>query len=372
MSTQEKHTAKSKTKKAVAASAPAVPPSVYPTEHPKIELDRDLLGYDETGSALVGEELLVDELATATTEAVKEAGKASRKAMKKAGKKAGEAIDAALEKEAHPNPLADLVRAVLLRLRGKGEHYGNSKQDFARFIKENRKSIVGIASLVCGVLVVISAAVWYVSNDNRYALDASAVQYYVGQEYPIDDGAVLVRSVIDDTTKTTLVTDSGDRTLTSLVIYQPSSESIVLTQDMVYYDPRSTVKAQVKALTEVVCTSTSITAYSGNDSATLSRGFLYDGKDYFVFLEEVVVSYNGYTKTLSPLSYIEAVYQNYIVIFDYETKECIYGDITTSVYVTTATNEYTVRLINDNVTYSNGNQALLFTQPDMLTSIFDM
>lgn len=368
MSTQEKHTAKSKTKKAVAASASAVPPSVYPTEHPKIELDRDLLGYDENGSALAGEELLVDELAAATTEAVKEAGKASRKAIKKVGKKAGEAIDAELADDTHQNPMSNAIKTVLSRLRGKGKRYGNSKEGFSRFVKANRKSIVGIALLICSVIVVLTATVWYVINDNKYLIEGSAVQYYAGQAYPVADGTVLTRG-LDDTT--TMSVASGEYSLSSLVIYQEDSDTIILPQNMILYTPRSDEYVCVEALSTVTANGLYVSVTTDKQSTQISPGFLYDGADYYVFLEDVTVYYNHYSMELSPLSYIEAIYENYLIIFDYETKESVIQEITTEITVVPSDESYTLLLINDLIEYGNEDKSLLFSRPDLLDTIFE-
>lgn len=234
-------------------------------------------------------------------------------------------------------------------------------------IEINKRNILKIVGIIVGVLVVIGMVSWFILTDNQMKIEGKAVQYYAGQIYEVEEGATLVRG-LDETT----MTDStGTTSMSSIVIYQEEESKIILTQDMVYYDPRNSLLMKIDALSEVYYTEYGITAVNGNKEYALNKGFLYDGDDYFIFLEDVSVKFNGYLLELSPLSYIEAVFQSHVMTFDHDTLETMLEAPETEVEVTAGGSEYTISLIGDSIVNSKDEKSLLFSRPDLLDSVFD-
>lgn len=277
-------------------------------------------------------------------------------------------VEKVREKPVLKSTATESMREVFAKFRGKHVKYGNTKEDFSRFVTSNKKSLVLILCIVLCVLAVMTLAVWFVSNDNKYVVEGTVVQYYAGQSYTVPEGAVISRGLDEETT---LTTSDGEKSLNALVYYIEGEETIILPQDMIYYNPYAKSYASVAALSEVTCSSLQITASNGKNTVDLTKGFLFDGSDYYIFLEDVTLYYSGYSIALSKLSYIEAVYQNYMVVFNYETKESIVIEMPTAVLVTASGGEYTLNLVNDMIEYSTEEKALLFTRPDLLSSVFD-
>lgn len=241
------------------------------------------------------------------------------------------------------------------------------KDKFNEFVRGNKKSLLVILVLILGILIVTFAAVWFVSNDNKYEIEGTAVQYYMGQKNTLEDGSYLTKG-LDDSTILTSIT--GDCEMSSLVIYQEEEDKIILTQDMVYYNPRTGEYAKVDALSEVLYYSTGVVIKNGNKEISVNRGFLYDGDEYYVFLEPVTVSFNGYTMELGAMSYVEAIYQNHVLLFDYTTKESRIEDAGVEIIANVPAGEYTLNLLNDSYVDYNDEKKLLFSRPELLDSIF--
>lgn len=238
------------------------------------------------------------------------------------------------------------------------------KQQNKRFVM-SKENVLKVLVLIIGLATVLVLIFWFITKDNQYKIEGTAVQYYAGQAYLIEDGAALIRGLDE----TTLTDSTGTSSMSSIVIYQDEENKIILTQDMIYYDPRNNLFGKIDALTEIVYSSTGTVAISGNKEYQLNKGFLYDGDDYYIFLEDVVVNFNGYKVELTPFSYIEAIFQTHVMVFDYDTQYTMFETPETEVTVTAANGDYTLSLINDAMVNYNDEKTLLFTSPDLLDSL---
>lgn len=233
---------------------------------------------------------------------------------------------------------------------------------------ENKSSFIIIPLLVLGIVLVVVLVFMFINKDNQYTFEGSTVQYYAGQKYLVEDGAYLTR-VLDGDQQ---FTDStGTREITSLAYYQEDDNKFIIPVDMVYYDPRNGIFARIDAFTEITVSSTGIFAVNGNKECELNRGFLYDGEDYYIFLEDMTVEFNGYKIDITPMSYIEAIFQFQVTTFNYESKEFMMEVPSTEVVATASSGDYTVSVLSDMYEDFNGEKRLLFTRPDLLDSMLE-
>lgn len=94
---------------------------------------------------------------------------------------------------------------------------------------------------------------------------------------------------------------------------------------------------------------------------------MFDGKDTYLFLEPMTVSVNGRTLQLPALSYVEAVYGGYVMVFNYETKDCFVELSDGSGTAQPPSGDYEISLLGDSMTMHDGSRSLLATEP----SLFD-
>ncbi len=223
------------------------------------------------------------------------------------------------------------------------------------------------AFLVAIALGIAAFVYFFVEKESSYKLNGNVVQYYANSIYEFDSNATLKENMDHETI---LYQNDTEKVMTSLVLYVENTQKIILPKSMVYVDPRNATSKKVDRFTEIKIENNSIIASFNGEEVILNPGFLYDGEDYFVFLEETSAEFNGYYFDLAPLSYVEADYNNYTTVFDYGDKEMDVEQATTEVEVKAGT-DYTVQLFNGVVTLNNGTKSLLFSEVDLLDSIFE-
>lgn len=163
-----------------------------------------------------------------------------------------------------------------------------------------------------------------VSGDVSMQLEDSVYQYIDGTSVKIDAGAKLF---IDENGNVVLKTAFGSN-VTTLPVYirgADGSRSVILTQDMYYYRARGemgSIPTCAEKLTQITCDKNNvITAKRDGKTVTLDSGFLFDGEKTYIFLETVVVEYNGYQDEIPPMSFVEFVYGDKLQVFNYDTEK---------------------------------------------------
>ena len=217
--------------------------------------------------------------------------------------------------------------------------------------------IPALAAILAVVIVMLT-----VNKGSKYRLPDTAYQYYGGNSAWIESGSELRRGV-DGTS----ILKSGNRmSETTLPIYLEHSRKVVFPTDMLYITPRSGGCDRVAYFSEVECKANSmITITRAGTTKNTEQGFLYDGEDFYLFLEPVTLKFNGYTMDLPALSYAEAVFGGYMMLFNYDTKEFFIELSDGTGTAQPPSGDYVISLLGDSMTLSDGSQLLLATRPDL-------
>ena len=91
--------------------------------------------------------------------------------------------------------------------------------------------------------------------------------------------------------------------------------------------------------------------------------------DFYLFLEPMKLSFNGYSMDVPALSYVEAVYGGYMMVFNYETKEFFIELSDGSGTAQTPSGDYVISLLGDSMTLHDGSRQLLAIRPDLFDPI---
>lgn len=222
-------------------------------------------------------------------------------------------------------------------------------------MRNNLKIILAVAAAIAVVILTLG-------KGSSYKLTDSAYQYYGGSTASISSGAALRRNS-DGTTE---LVQGGHSAETTQPIYLADSTAVVLPDDMLYFAPRSGECRRVVYFTEIERRNNG-TIVAGRDgaTATIDPGFLYDGEDFYLFLEPVKLTMGGYSMELSALSYVEAVYGGNIIAFNYDTRETFMEAATGEVLAGTTSGDYTISLIGDSMTGYDGSRSLLANRADL-------
>lgn len=218
--------------------------------------------------------------------------------------------------------------------------------------------LIPAVAAVAAVVIVIAM----LDRGTSYKLSASAYQYYAGSTAKVEVGAELRRR----NDGVSLLIQGDHSAETTLPIYLSDSPRVVLPTDMIYVLPRSIDYKRLVYFSEVECkTNGAVVVARENGSVNPEPGFLYDGKDFYLFLEPMTLEFNGYTMDVPALSYVEAVYGGYMMVFNYETKEFFMEMSDGTGTARTPYDDYTISLLGDSMTLYDGTRLLLATRADL-------
>lgn len=224
-----------------------------------------------------------------------------------------------------------------------------------------------LAPVVAAVAVVIIVNLFFTRKVMTYQLEGSPCQYYGGSVYRMEEGTTLLRT---SEGKTMVKDSSGKRAANDLPIYYEDRNEITITQDMVYYAPRSGKNGRLGYFTGLYQFANGrIAIQKDGEEMNLEPGFLYNGEDLYVFLEQVTLTFNGYEMTLPPLSYVEAVYTGNIMVFNYGEKDFFVEAPKGPVTARIGTGDYELSLLGDSMTTYEGKRTLLFSRPELLEPV---
>lgn len=233
---------------------------------------------------------------------------------------------------------------------------------------QKRRRAVSVLVPTLFVILAAIAAFLFVRGAMRYDFDGPASQFYAGGEFKIPRDAFMRRA--DGVS--TIFYDTIERDAANLPIYYTEKQSLVLPNDMAYYNPRSGVSAKMDYFSELRYDADgAVAAARGGTTRNPNMGFLYDGKDTFVFLEPMTVRFNNYKIELSAMSYAEAVYDGQIMLYDRESGAFTMEAPTGAAVCESVGGDYVISLLSDYFERADGSRLLLFTKPELLTSYFE-
>ncbi len=233
-----------------------------------------------------------------------------------------------------------------------------------RRLTGKERLILLIPAVAAVVAVVIAIAT--VNRGTSYVFKDNAAQYYAGSIATVQSGARLKYTGDGKCT----VKQGGTTQETSLPFYLNGSRKAVLPVDMLHVAPRTAAYSRAVHFTEVECKANgTVSVQRERNSKVAESGFLYDGGDQYIFLEPMIVYFNGYKMELPALSYVEAVYGGYMMVFNYETKECFTELSDGSGTAQPPSGDYVLSLLGDSVTMRDGSKMLLATRPDLFDPI---
>lgn len=233
-----------------------------------------------------------------------------------------------------------------------------------------RKAELLLLLLPAVAVVVFALVTNYLERDlNSYTFETQGVQYYLGNTYIIDAGTVYYRNQEENTV---LRTSQAEYNAFDIPVYFQGEDRLMVPENMTLVNPRDHQQWKLEYFTEVEVQSngTILTTREGQ-TASLPKGFLYDGDDFYLFLEPVILSFNGYRIGLPAMSYVEADYTGEVMVYNYGGGEFYIELPKGDVIATIETGDYEISLLEDSITTYDGQKELLFTRPEQLDSVFD-
>lgn len=192
-------------------------------------------------------------------------------------------------------------------------------------MKINKKQI-GIIAVVL-LLLCAMLSVYLVLYVESIKIKEDAVYQINGIDYQVKAGDKAVKEkdavVIEREKEPAVETDS-------FPLYYKDSQGIMLIKAMTYY--KTVQESQIfiyrlNYFTDVRYKDGVTVFERGSKKSEDKEGFLFDGKDTYIFMQPVTVYFNDKEVALSPLSCAVVYNNNWIQIYDSRTKEYWYEEI---------------------------------------------
>lgn len=229
-----------------------------------------------------------------------------------------------------------------------------------------KRELLFVLIPAAAAVIAMAIVLLLMERENSYTLEEQSCQYYADSAAYLESGTKLIIGENNDT----ILQYEGEEIATSLPIYSTTEEKIIVTSDMLYYQPRLTKYNRVTHFTEVSIDSHGMISFKKeNAAANPGQGFLYDGKNYYLFLEPVRVKLPNYTVELPAMSYVEADYGGEIILFNYETKKTIIEPCEGIAVASAGGGDYDISLLGDSLTTREGKRMLLSSRPELYDPI---
>jgi len=158
--------------------------------------------------------------------------------------------------------------------------------------------------------------------------------------------------------------------LDSTPVYIKNKDSVIFPKEMSVVFPLKTREYQVNALAEVYEKNDLFYLNVRNLNKTFDHLFFFDGDNLYFFVDAVTLTIGKKKIELSPMSYVNASYMNFVEYYDYGSDT--YKTININNEEVIVKNDYmTINVVGDEVVYKD-NFTLLTKDFSYLTKITDM
>lgn len=234
------------------------------------------------------------------------------------------------------------------------------------FIKNKYNVLIPIFLLLVLLIAVLLYSKEY--KNNRYAVvdEVDVYQYFSGvkMEYVAKIGRNRKNVILEYENKDFAVS------LDSTPVYIKDENNVIFPKEMSVVFPLKTREYQVNALAELYKENDLFYLNVRNLNKSFDHLFFYDGNNLYFFVDAVTLIVGKKKVELSPMSYINASYMNFVEYYDYESDTYKTINITNEEVI--VKNDYmTVNVVGDEVVYKDS-FTLLTKDFSYLTKITDM
>lgn len=233
-------------------------------------------------------------------------------------------------------------------------------------MKKRRFRKVGTAMQIIFALVMfillILLIMWYQDGLNSYKPGEEVYYYCAGMKIQCSDQTRLIHReegvVLQD--------NKAQDMLSSTPLVYENQKRLVLTTNNMLMQPKVDNKVyRLNEFTEVTEAEGRIIFEKSGKSAQVLSGFLYDGSDTYIFLEEVTLYIGTKQVNLLPLSYVTVNYRQTVEYHDSENDKYEWIDLAGADVKAEFTNGVTLDLGKDLIS-KDGNDSILFSAVDSL------
>lgn len=217
-------------------------------------------------------------------------------------------------------------------------------------------------------LAALGVATWVTMEAKSVQLEVPLYQYFSSIRYDYGDEATLD---IQDNGTVLVNYKYGESATNSTPMYFLEEDRFILVYPMNLVQPFYGSEECAPIFSQFYMENERVYYQNDELNREITRGFLFDGSNTYVFLENMNFKWGGRTQEVSAFSFV--VVNNSkgtVVLYDYALGEVT--KITTGSYEVTAVNlhnTYSVSLSYDTVKMDSGVEQMLYTAPSYLPEV---
>ncbi|MDR1293204.1 MAG: hypothetical protein LBJ91_07425 [Clostridiales Family XIII bacterium] len=230
--------------------------------------------------------------------------------------------------------------------------------------KPGRPVLTVVPLLILAAIVAI--VIFIVMRLGAYSIDEPIYRFENGARYDYT-GATEIKRDDEDGAVYLNNNDESIRLEDAPIYYDDDAGSVLLPQQMIYVDTATlrTGRTGYNTLVNVDATGKG-TALVNRNKVGIDKGFFYDGRNTYVFIEPVTVSWGGQTVELQPLSYAIVHYNLRLELYSADGETVVVEQTGNSrVQAISADGGFTIDMGTDVLVTDKG-ESLLTTRPDLL------
>lgn len=199
--------------------------------------------------------------------------------------------------------------------------------------------------IIITLLIIICALLGLLVNDKveTYEFKESATYFLNGINYSISEGDKVK---IEEEQNIISRQDGTELVANGLPVYINNADAILLINDMAYFKPDGeyldSYKLTCFSRVEHLNGSGAMEIEWETKKDIIKSGFLFDGKDTYVLIDNCYLEYNGRTIELSPLSYVIVYRSSYIEYYEAGTGKYELEMLETNVKITSKERAYKI------------------------------
>ena len=227
-----------------------------------------------------------------------------------------------------------------------------------------RKQRAITAAVVAALTAAVIAAAVYIINKDSLIIKEPARVSMMGDNMDFY-GSTRLRFNKD---KKRVSLENGGRTLIlqGVPVYYLNKKAVVLSQQMIYTNYETSTMKRVNYFAKVEDHGQLMTiSPDGRKEKEIHGGYLYDGKNIYLFLEPVTVSWGTEKMSLDAMSYIAVVDKQGFYYYSYGNEKAEYVESGENIVFAQAdTGAYSLNLSKDIVDIRGGSSLLLPPDPE--------
>lgn len=231
-------------------------------------------------------------------------------------------------------------------------------------MNRTKKLILSAGAFIALVAVVCLAGSYFHSVEKKTVKDPLYV--YVGgirTDYP--DGCKFRHK--DNTMY--VVNGKDSQVLPDVMFYYADKDAVFLQESMIWNQKSPADQKRLDYFGEVSLENGVVQLESGSARIQNPGGFLYNGKNEYLLLEDAVLEWGDGKRDLSPLSSVTAEYGETLEIYDYKSGTAESIRLEEGSVMLTFSDGTQVDVTTDKMYQTNGSWYLLLTDPGVLKRI---